>query len=159
MSVDYYYNNLIVFWLLLFSIVLHTYAQDCSLLKVRYLALKEDMIYEDLMREAENLINLACDKGDSKAGRSADKILQALENIKFPEPLGKDKVVANKRLRRTSTLLNETRKYAKLYPQLYAYQLLFYQVARENYRAGDYEYALKYSIASYNLGRAILELR
>jgi len=117
------------------------------------------MIYEDLMREAEIFINIACEKGDKKAGRSADNILQALENIKFPESFGKDRVVASKRLRRASLLLNETAKYSRKYPQIYAYQLLFYQVARENYRVGDYEYALKYSIASYNLGRAILELR
>ncbi len=117
------------------------------------------MIYEDLMREAESLINRACERDDKKAGRSADSILQALENIRFPESFGKDKVVASKRLRRSSLLLNETAKYAKKYPQIYAYQLLFYQVARENYKVGDYEYALKYSIASYNLGRAILELR
>ncbi|MEJ5339134.1 MAG: hypothetical protein WHS43_05720 [Aquificaceae bacterium] len=135
------------------------YAQECPLLRVRYLALKEDMIYEDLMREAESLINAACERGDRKAGRSADKILQALENIRFPEGFGKDRVVASKRLRRASLLLNETGKYSKKHPQLYAYQLLFYQVARENYRVGDYEYALKYSVASYNLGRAILELR
>ncbi len=154
-----YYNNSIVIWLLILFFIFHAYAQDCPLLKVRYLALKEDMIYEDLMREAEKLINVFCEKGDKKAGRSADNILQALENIKFPESFGKDKVVASKRLRRASLLLNETAKYSRKYPQIYAYQLLFYQVARENYRVGDYEYALKYSIASYNLGRAILELR
>lgn len=148
-----------MFWLLLFSVFLHAYAQDCSLLRVRFLALREDMIYEDLMREAEIFINIACEKGDKKAGRSADNILQALENIKFPESFGKDRVVASKRLRKASLLLNETAKYSRKYPQIYAYQLLFYQVARENYRVGDYEYALKYSIASYNLGRAILELR
>lgn len=144
---------------MVFITFLSAYALDCSLLRARYLALKEDMVYEDLMREAEALIGLACDKGDKKAMRSADKILQALENIKFPERFGKDKVVASKRLRRASILLNETQKYSKRYPQLFAYQLLFYQVARENYRVGDYEYALKYSIASYNLGRAIMELR
>lgn len=148
-----------MFWLLFLLIFLQAYAQECPLLRVRYIALKEDAIYEDLMREAESLINMACDKGDQKAGRSADKILQSLENIRFPEGFGKDRVVASKRLRRASLLLNETRKYSKKYPQLYAYQFLFYQVARENYRVGDYEYALKYSLASYNLGRAILELR
>ena len=142
--------------LLLFA---YAYSLDCPLLKVRYMALKEDMIYEDLMKEAEFLINLACTKGNAKAMKSADQILQALENIKFPESFGKDRVVASKRLRRSSILLNETRKHSSKYPQLFAYQLLFYHVARENYRVGDYEYALKYSIASYNLGKAILELR
>ncbi len=145
--------------LLIFFFVLHAHAQDCPLLRVRYLALKEDMIYEDLMREAETLINIACERRDERAGRSADSLLQALENIKFPESFGKDRVIASKRLRRASLLLNETAKYSKKYTQIYAYQLLFYQVARENYRVGDYEYALKYSIASYNLGRAIMELR
>ncbi len=143
----------------MFIAFLNAFAFDCKLLKARYLALKDDMVYEDLMKEAETLIDIACNKGDKRALRSADKILQALENIKFPESFGKDKIVASKRLRRASILLNETQKYSKKYPQLFAYQLLFYQVARENYRVGDYEYALKYSIASYNLGRAILELR
>lgn len=156
---ELYYNNIPVFWLIVFITFLNAFALDCSLLKARYMALREDMVYEDLMREAESLINLACNRGDKKALRSADKILQALENIKFPESFGKDEVVVSKRLRRASILLNETQKYSKKYSQLFAYQLLFYQVARENYRVGDYEYALKYSIASYNLGRAILELR
>ncbi|WP_213032480.1 hypothetical protein, partial [Acinetobacter baumannii] len=70
-----YYNNSIVIWLLILFFIFHAYAQDCPLLKVRYLALKEDMIYEDLMREAEKLINVFCEKGDKKAGRSADNIL------------------------------------------------------------------------------------
>lgn len=146
-------------WLVFFLFLLEAHAQDCPLLKVRYLALRENMIYEDLMQEAEELIQMACEKGNKKAGKSADSILQALENIKFPEGFGRDKVITTKRLRRASLLLNETAKYSRKHPQIYAYQLLFYQVARENYKVGDYEYALKYSIASYNLGRAILELR
>lgn len=148
-----------MFWLLLLFLSTGTQALDCPFLKVRHIALKEDMVYEDLMKEAELLINLACEKGERKAMKSADKVLQALENIKFPESFGKDRVVASKRLRRASILLNDTQKYSKKYPQLFAYQLLFYHVARENYRVKDYEYALKYSIASYNLGRAIMELR
>ncbi|MCX8075599.1 MAG: hypothetical protein N3C57_01080 [Aquificaceae bacterium] len=146
-----------MFWLVL--LIAFSFALDCNTLRVRYKELKENPVYEDLIKEAEVLTNLACEKGDQKAMKSADKVLQAIESIKSPESFGKDKVVASKRLRRASILLNETRKHSKTYPQLFAYQFLFYQVARENYRAGDYEYALKYSIASYNLGRAILELR
>lgn len=101
----------------------------------------------------------ACEAGDQKALRSADRVLLALENIRSPESFGRDRLVASKRLKRASLLLNETRKHSRSYPQLFAYQLLFYQVARENYRVGDYEYALKYSAASYYLGRAIVELR
>ncbi|MEN3028553.1 MAG: hypothetical protein ABDH29_04940 [Aquificaceae bacterium] len=148
-----------MFWLLLLILFSGIQALDCPFLKVRHRALKEDMVYEDLMKEAELLISLACERGDQKAMRSADKVLQALENIKFPESFGKDRVVASKRLRRASILLNDTQKYSRKYPQLFAYQLLFYQVARENYRVKDYEYALKYSMASYNLGRAIMELK
>lgn len=146
-------------WLLLLFLTVSAFASECPLLKVRYLALKEDAIYEDLMREAEKLINLACEKGNRKAGRAADKLLRALESIKFSEELGKDRLVASKRLKKALLLLHETSKYTRINPNLYAYQLLFYQVARENYRVKDYEYALKYSIASYNLGRAILELK
>ncbi|MFN7064867.1 MAG: hypothetical protein ACK4OF_01770 [Aquificaceae bacterium] len=123
------------------------------------MALKEDAIYEDLMREAELLIKRACEKKDQRAIRSADKLLQALETIKSPEAFGKDRLVASKRIRKASLLLNQTHKHSKKHPQLFTYQLLFYQVARENYRVGDYEYALKYSLASYNLGKAILELK
>lgn len=146
-------------WLLLLFLSSFAFAYECPLLKVRYLALKEDAIYEDLMHEAEKLINLACEGRNKKAGKAADKVLQALESIKFSEELGKDKLVASKRLRKALLLLHETSQYSRKHPQLYAYQLLFYQVARENYRVRDYEYALKYSIASYNLGRAILELK
>ncbi len=145
--------------LLLFISFINAYALDCPLLRVRLMAIKEEPIYEELLQVAESLTEKACSTGDLKAMRSADKVLQALENIKFPEPLGKDRVVASKRLRRASLLLNETKRYSKQQPTLYAYQFLFYHVAKENYRFGDYEYALKYSMSSYNLGRAILELR
>lgn len=146
-------------WVVLLIIFSNVYAVDCALLHVRYMALKENAIYEDLMKEAENLIKKACEEKDQKALRSADKVLQALEGIKSSEAFGKDMVVANKRLRKAAMLINETKRYSNKYPQLYVYQLLFYHVARENYRVMDYEYALKYSIASYRLGRAILELR
>ncbi|MCS7171615.1 MAG: hypothetical protein NZ851_04790 [Aquificaceae bacterium] len=148
-----------MFWLLLLMTFSGVFALDCHLLRIRYMALKENMVYEDLMREAEILTSLACEKGNIKAMRSADRVLQALEGIRSPDSFGKDKVVASKRLRRSSLLLNETQKHSKRHPQLFAYQLLFHHVARENYRVGDYNYALKYSMASYNLGKAILELR
>ncbi|MFN3598953.1 MAG: hypothetical protein ACK4VK_04360 [Aquificaceae bacterium] len=147
-------------WIIaIFLFFLKAFALDCPLLQVRYLALKEEPIYEDLMKEAELLIKRACEAKDQKAMKSADKILQALEAIKSSETFGKDKVIANRRLRKASILLKETQRYSKAYSQLFSYQLLFYQVAQENYRVGDYEYTLKYSLASYNLGRAILELR
>ncbi len=147
-------------WIIaIFLSFLNAYALDCPLLQVRYLALKEEPIYEDLMKEADLFIKRACEVKDQKAMKSADKILQALEAIRSLETFGKDKVIANRRLRKASILLKETQRYSKTYPQLFSYQFLFYQVAQENYRVGDYEYALKYSLASYNLGRAILELR
>ncbi|MFN3870367.1 MAG: hypothetical protein ACK4MW_02645 [Aquificaceae bacterium] len=149
-----------VVWIIaILLLFIKAYALDCSLLQVRYLALKEEAIYEDLMKEVDTLIKKACETKDQKTMKAADKLLQALETIKSPETFGKDRVIANRRIRKASILLGETKKYSKDYPQIFFYQLLFYQVAQENYRVGDYEYALKYSLASYNLGRAILELR
>ena len=68
-----YYNNIPVFWLIVFITFLNAFALDCSLLKARYMALREDMVYEDLMREAESLINLACNRGDKKAFYKVNK--------------------------------------------------------------------------------------
>lgn len=146
--------------LLFLSLLLGTaQALDCPLLKVRFEALKVDMIYEELMNEAERLIEEGCSRGNLKAIRSADKVLSAIENIKFSEALGEERVVAGKRLRRAGELLNETKKHADKNRTFYAYQLLFFQVARENFRVKDYNYALRYALASYNLGRALIELR
>ncbi len=137
----------------------NVYAADCGLLRVRYEALKEEAIYEDLMKEADSLIRKACDGGNQKAARAADKVLRALEEIKYPEEFSGGKFIANRRLRKATLLINETKKYSSNNPQLYAYQILFHHVAKENYRVKDYNYSLKYSIASYMLGMAILELR
>jgi hypothetical protein len=140
------------------------YAQDCLSLTQRYTNLEKSAIYEELMNEADRFIKDACSSNDKKLQRSADKILSALEAIKgddFQIPKNKKllDVVVQKRLRNALLTLNATRRYKDKYTNLYSYQLLFYQVAKENARVKDYEYALKYSQASYLLGRAILELR
>jgi hypothetical protein len=148
----------------LLVLYLLAYAQDCSSLMQRYTNLEKSAIYEELMKEADRLIKDACSSNDKKFQHSADKILSALEAIKgddFQIPKNKKllDVVVQKRLRNALLTLNATRRYKDKYTNLYSYQLLFYQVAKENARVKDYEYALKYSQASYLLGRAILELR
>ncbi len=140
------------------------YAQECLSLAQRYAELEKSAIYEELMIEADRLIKEACSSNNEKLQRSADKILSALEVIRgndFQLPKNKKllDVVVQKRLRNALLMLNTTRKYKDKYTNLYSYQLLFYQVAKENARVKDYEYALKYSQASYLIGRAILELR
>ncbi len=150
--------------LLMFTVYMGVNAQDCESLRNRYNYLLKDYIYQDLMSEADKLITEGCSKDDNKTKRVADRILSSLEVIK-EESLKEyaDKkllaVITQKRLRNALATLNGTRKYKDKYQTLYFYQLLFYQVARENSRAKDYNYALKYAQASYLLGRAILELR
>lgn len=144
---------------LLLTLLSLSFAQNCELLRAKLLYLKGRSIYEELVQEAERLLQEGCERGNSKSLRAGERVINALDAIAFPEPFGEDRIVASKRLRRASLLLNETKKYAKKHPTLYAYQFLFYHVARENLRVKDYEYALKYSSASYSLGRAILELR
>ncbi len=140
------------------------YAQDCASLMSRYTALEKDAIYEELMSEADRLIKEGCSTGNSKLQRSADKVLYALEvlksdDLKLPSDRKLLDIVVQKRLKNALLTLNASRKYRDKYKNLYSYELLFYQVAKENSRVKDYEYALKYSQASYFLGRAILELR
>ncbi|GBC88588.1 hypothetical protein HRbin13_00712 [bacterium HR13] len=149
---------------LVLMLCLVAYAQDCASLMSRYTALEKDAIYEELMSEADKLIKDGCSTGNKKLQRSADKILSALEVLKVNDArLPEDKkllnVVVQKRLRNALYTLNASRKYKDKHSNLYSYQLLFYQVAKENIRVKDYEYALRYSQASYLLGRAILELR
>ncbi|RMG99571.1 MAG: hypothetical protein D6699_08355 [Aquificota bacterium] len=123
------------------------------------LYLKKIAIYEELLLEAERLLEEGCERGNAKSLKGVERVISSLEAIASPEPLGENRLIASKRLKKAGILLNETKRYAKKHPTLYAYQLLFYHVARENLKVKDYEYALKYSFASYNLGRAILELR
>lgn len=142
--------------LLTFSLLL---TSDCGTLRERHNAIRQAMVYEDLVLEAESYIKLTCEKGEVKFFRPADRLLQALEVIISPEHPSGDKIVVSKRLKRSSELLNETRKYARTQAQLFGYQLLFHHIARENYKAGDYKMALKYFKASYHVGKAILEMR
>lgn len=150
--------------LLMFIAYIGVCAQDCKSLRGRYNYLLKDYIYQDLMSEADKLITEVCSTDDGKTKKAVDRILLALEVIK-EESLKEDAdrkllaVITQKRIKNALITLNGTRKYKDKYQNLYFYQLLFYQVARENSRAKDYNYALKYAQASYLLGRAILELR
>jgi len=152
---------------LLFSLLIlfvFSYAQDCQSLTSRKATLEKEAIYEELLTEADRLIKEGCSSGSKKLLSSADKVLLALEVLKYEEvELPSDKrlinIVVRKKMRNALLMLNETGKYKNLNRNLYSYQLLFYQVARENKKVKDFNYALKYFQASYLLGRAIMELR
>ncbi|ADC88664.1 hypothetical protein Thal_0026 [Thermocrinis albus DSM 14484] len=146
--------------LLLLVILSWGMSQDCESLTARLNSIRTQNIYEDLTLQAQKLIEEGC-AGKKHSLKAADDVLSALETLTMPELDAKGQIlssITNKRMRKALLLLNETRKYKKSYPDLYFYQLLFYRVAIENRRVKDYNYALKYSHASYLLGTAILTL-
>ncbi len=149
----------VVFFILFISF--SAFGVECELLKARLYAIRELGVYEDLVRESERLITRACDGGHRRSALAADKVLTAMEIIRedIRANTKASKRVAERRLKEAQRTLNMTYNYRFKHPELFFYQSLFYDVARKNLEVKDYEFALKYSQASYLVGRAILDLR
>ena len=136
-------------------------ADTCKSLEVRYYAIKERGVYVELINEAGRLIEKGCSEGNKAYISASERVLTALEILsedirvenKSSEKMARERIVESQRV------INMTHNYREKYPVLFNYQVLFYQIARENLNHKDYEHALKYSQMSYLLGRAILDLR
>ncbi|MCS7083554.1 MAG: hypothetical protein NZL90_01040 [Aquificaceae bacterium] len=133
--------------------------QDCSLLQARLSALYELSPYGELISIAKEQLKTGCDFKSPSHLRSASHIIYALEVLSHQEELSPNKHILNERFKRSYFMLSKARPYSKNHQTLYSYQFLFHKVARENLSFKDEQNALKFAMASYSLGRAILELR
>ncbi|MEN3033747.1 MAG: hypothetical protein ABDH18_01995 [Aquificaceae bacterium] len=133
--------------------------QDCPVLQARLLALWEVNPYGELLLIATEHLKAGCENKSPQHLRSASYIIYALEAISHQEELSPNRHILSERFKRSYFMLSKSRIYSKIHPTLYSYQFLFHQVARENLSFKDEQNALKFAMASYSLGRAILELR